>query len=91
MMNTQRMVVLTLATALLGLTPPIALGAEDSGQQRRHQGPPPEAIEACDGKQLGDEVGFTGRRGETLEARCQERDGKLVAMPTSKPERGNRH
>lgn len=89
-MNKQKMLVLTLATALFGLAPTISFGAENSGQRGQHQGPPPEAIEACKDKQAGDEVGFAGRKGETLEAICQERDGKLVAMPTSMPDHGPR-
>lgn len=54
----------------------------------RPQGPPPEAIEACEGKAVGDAVEFTGRRGETLEATCQEIDGQLVAVPDNRPKRG---
>nr|WP_067290328.1 hypothetical protein [Marinobacterium profundum] len=85
-MNKQRMISLTLATALFGLIPTISLGAEDSGQRRPKNGPPPEAFEACKGKQVGDVVGITGRRGEPLEANCQEEPaGKLVAVPTSMP------
>lgn len=89
-MTKQRILALTLATTLLGLTSTISLAGQNSGQQRPHQGPPPEAIEACKDKQVGDDVSFTGRKGEALEATCQERDGKLVAMPTSMPENGPR-
>lgn len=89
-MNKQRMLVLTLATTLLGLTSTVSLGAQNPGQQRPNQGPPPEAIEACKGKQVGDEVSFTGRKGEALDATCKERDGMLVAMPTSMPDHGPR-
>lgn len=90
MMNKQRMLLLTLLTTLLGLTSTISLGAQNQGQQRPHQGPPPEAFEACKGKQAGDEVTVTGRKGEALKATCKEHDGKLVAMPTSMSERGPR-
>lgn len=89
-MNKQRMITMMLATTLLGLVSMTSFGAEDSRKQGPHQGPPPEAIEACKDKQVGDEVGFAGRKGETLEAICQERDGKLVAMPTSMPDHGPR-
>jgi len=37
---------------------------------RGHRGPPPEAVEACDGKANGDECSFTGRDGEDLEGVC---------------------
>ena len=89
-MNKQRILVLALATSLLGLMSPLSHSAENSGQRRPHHGPPPEAIEACKGKQVDDKVSFTGRMGEALEAICQERDGQMVAMPTSMPERGPR-
>ncbi|SIS67017.1 hypothetical protein [Neptunomonas antarctica] len=77
-MNKQRMLTLMLATTLLGLAPVISLAA----QQERPKGPPPEAIEACKGKQADDKVSFEGR-GEILDGICKEHDGKLVAMPAS--------
>jgi len=64
--------------------------AGGGGQQGRRQGPPPEAIEACEGKSVGDSVEFTGRRGEALEATCQEIEGQLAAVPDNMPERGGR-
>ena len=48
---------------------------------RRPQGPPPEAIAACKDKVVGDAVQFAGRRGETVEATCQEIEGQIVAVP----------
>lgn len=47
----------------------------------KQQGPPPEAIKACEGKQEGDSVSFKGRRGESLSATCQTIDGQLAAVP----------
>ncbi|MGZ3183642.1 MAG: hypothetical protein ACXU8N_14490 [Telluria sp.] len=41
-----------------------------------HRGPPPEAIEACKGKQAGDSVTIKTPRGDTLTGTCQ-----LVFMP----------
>lgn len=67
-----------------------AFGGGKSGGQGRQQGPPPEAIEACEGKSVGDSVEFTGRRGEALEATCQEKDGQLAAVPDNMPEGGGR-
>lgn len=89
-MNKQQIMAMTFATTLLGLVSTISLAAGNSDQRGSHQGPPPEAFEACKDKQIGDEVSVTGRKGETLEAVCKERDGQLVAMPTSMPERGPR-
>jgi hypothetical protein len=45
------------------------------------QGPPPEAIKACEGKREGDIVSFSGRRGGSLKATCQKIEGQLVAVP----------
>ncbi|RME38718.1 MAG: hypothetical protein D6794_04950 [Deltaproteobacteria bacterium] len=79
---------LTLALVLVLLAamsaPSFARGRGHGG--RHHRCAPPEAIEACEGKSAGDRVEFTGRRGETVEATCQEHDGKLVAVPNDAPE-----
>ena len=60
---------------------PITACARNNGRDGRRHGPPPEAITACENKKAGDSVHFTGRRGESLEATCQEIDGQLVAVP----------
>lgn len=57
---------------------------------RRPKNPPPEAIEACKGKVEGDQVSFTGRRGETLKAECKLIEDILVAVPEGMDERGGR-
>jgi hypothetical protein len=44
-------------------------------------GPPPEAIEACNGKTEGDAVEFTTPRGDKVKAICRQMDGQLVAVP----------
>jgi len=54
----------------------------DSGKKRK---PPKVAIEACEGKAVGDSVTFTGRRGETLKATCKEIKDLLVAVPEGGP------
>lgn len=54
----------------------------------RPQGPPPEAIAACEGKSVGDSVEFEGRRGDTVEATCKEIEGQIVAFPNNMPEGG---
>lgn len=66
-----------MAAIFLAITPAIGCSAGND----RHQGPPPEAIQACKDKEVGDTVEFTGRRGETLKATCQEIEGQVVAMP----------
>jgi hypothetical protein len=61
---------------------PVSGCAEDSSRGRdRKQGPPPEAIQACEGKQEGDIVSFTGGRGESVKATCQTVEDQLVAVP----------
>lgn len=56
-------------------------GPDGSGPGGGKQGAPPEAYKACEGKQEGDAVTFSGRDGESLKATCQTVDGKLVAVP----------
>ena len=73
--------VLSTAVVLLALTILLPSASFARGQGRGPKGPPPEAIEACEGKSAGDSVEFTGRKGETLEATCQEKDGQLAAVP----------
>ena len=75
---------LVLITGLVCLLPLVACAAGQHGQGRP-KGPPPEAFAACEGKSAGDSVEFTGRRGETLKATCQEKDGTLVAEPENAP------
>ncbi|BCR06310.1 hypothetical protein DESUT3_33790 [Desulfuromonas versatilis] len=76
---------LALITGLICLMPMVAFAADQQGQGRP-KGPPPEAIAACEGKSAGDSVEFTGRRGDTLKATCQEVEGQLVAVPDNAPQ-----
>lgn len=80
-----------LKTTILFLTLAILLpsiGCASGGGKGRRQGPPPEAIEACEGKSVGDSVSFNGPRGDTIEATCQEKEGQLAAVPDNPPEGG---
>lgn len=70
---------------ILALTPIVTLACSKSADSRRPQGPPPEAIKACEGKKAGDTTTFTGRQGETLSATCQEIQGQLAAVPEGGP------
>lgn len=79
-MKNNKALKLTAVLAILILMP-ITACAKGNNRDGRRQGPPPEAIEACEGKEAGDSVTFTGRRGESLETTCQEIDGQLVAAP----------
>lgn len=81
---------MALITGVIALLPMSALASEQRGMGRP-QGPPPEAVAACKEKSKGDSVEFKGRRGETVEATCQEKDGQLVAVPVNPPaDRKNR-
>ncbi len=52
-----------------------------------HQGPPPEAFKACEGKSPGDTVQIQTPHGQTISGACQEtQDGQLVAVPQSGPQ-----
>lgn len=70
---------------VLTLTPIVTLACSKSDESRRLQGPPPEAIKACEGKKAGDTTTFTGRRGETLTATCKDIEGQLAAVPEGGP------
>lgn len=89
-MNKQDMKRVVLVAVLLSLVSISGWASGKGGPGGGKQGPPPEAIAACEGKAAGDSVEFTGRRGETLEATCQEKDGKLAAVPKNAPKGGER-
>lgn len=94
-MNKRGVVKVVLAVALFNLVAASGWaggkgGPGGQGGPGGKGGPPPEAISACKGKQAGDSVTFTGRRGETLEATCKEMDGQLAAVPKNPPKNGVR-
>ena len=47
----------------------------------RHQGPPPEAYSACEGKIAGDEAQFVSPHGETVTGTCEQEGDRLVLRP----------
>ena len=54
-----------------------------TAENEKPRKPPKEAIEACVDRQENDNVQFSGRRGETIDAKCLTKHGTLVAVPTS--------
>ena len=76
----KKTLILSSTCLFLLIASPLVL-AESEG---RPKGPPPEAIQACKNKALGDEVTFTSRRGDEITANCQtlpDDDSLLVAVP----------
>jgi hypothetical protein len=78
----------TIVIALLGILIAFSsLGNEALAQQqgRRHQGPPPEAYTACEGKSEGDTAEFESPRGETVTGTCEMEGDRLVLRPDNPP------
>jgi len=74
--------------ALLGiLMAVISFGNEASAQGagRRHQGPPPEAYTACEGKSEGDTAEFESPHGDTVTGICEQQGDSLVLRPDNPP------
>lgn len=74
-----------LLLSFLSVFPALGFAAGPGGG--REQGPPPEAITACEGKEAGDAVEFSGRNGETVKAVCRLHGDKLIAEPENMPEK----
>jgi hypothetical protein len=55
--------------------------------RQRHQGPPPEAYTACEGKNAGDTAKFVSPRGDTVTGTCQQQGDRLVLRPDNPPDR----
>lgn len=71
-----------------GQEPPRGIGTDDEGDRSRRHGPPPQAYEACEGKNAGDAVEVTLPDGKTLTGTCEERDDGLAMRPDNMPENG---
>lgn len=64
-----------------------SFGIEASARGGRggHQGPPPEAYTACEGKSAGDTAEFESPRGDTVTGTCEEEGDRLVLRPDNPP------
>lgn len=71
---------------LLSLLPAAGWAFGDGGRDRGPK-PPPEAIEACRGKEEGDRVEFKGHDDHMMKAVCRKHHGLLVAVPEHGPRR----
>lgn len=72
----------TLTTLLLlTLSLPAVFALDEPNGSGRRNGPPTEAIEACNGKNIGDQVSFETPRGDIISGICREHEGQLFAVP----------
>ena len=69
---------------LVVLLPTLAFAYGGQGRGGGQNGPPQAAIEACSGMNAGDVVEFTNRRNDTIAGTCQERDGRMFAVPENR-------
>jgi len=76
---------------LLGVSTAWAQEQGKRGPERGREGPPPEAIEACEGQSEGDACSFQTPHGE-LEGTCRTppRQDTLACVPKDHPEGGPR-
>ncbi|MFW2367353.1 MAG: hypothetical protein ACN4GW_13115 [Desulforhopalus sp.] len=84
-MNKNKLKKTALLLVIFALAPIVTIAYSKSEDSRRPQGPPPEAIKACEGKNPGETTTFKGRRGESLTATCKEIEGQLAAVPEGGP------
>jgi len=79
-----------IAIVLFGLCTVSAFGADTDQQQPRgrHQGPPPEAYEACEGKSEGDTAEFISPHGDTVTGVCELQGDRLVLRTDNPPPEG---
>jgi hypothetical protein len=72
----------SITLTLLSLLSTTVFANQEGGS---HQGPPPEAYTACEGKSTGDTAEFTSPRGDTVTGTCEtergDSSGKLVLRP----------
>ena len=90
--NRTNAMIALLALLLAGTATTVSARPEpgDGGGRR---GPPPEAINACEGKQVNDQCSFKGRGDETLTGICAAPpnvDELACAPEGGPPERGGR-
>jgi hypothetical protein len=83
----------SIVIALLGVfiaSGSVANTAFAQQNQRRPQGPPPEAYTACEGLSAGDTAEFESPHGDTITGTCEEEGDRLVLRPDNPPGGGQR-
>jgi len=58
---------------------------ESADRMRPPKQPPVEAIEACEGKSVGDVASFTSPRGDEVQGTCKEIHNMVVLVPDHPP------
>ncbi len=78
---------IAMATVMVSLCAATASGSDTEGQRPRgrHQGPPPEAYTACEGKSAGDAAELTTPRGDTITGTCVQQGDRMVMRPDNPP------
>ena len=82
----------SIVITLLGILIAVNAFGEDIPSQkpgRRHQGPPPEAYTACEGKCAGDTAEFVSPHGDTVTGTCVQQGDRLVLRPDRPPRRNS--
>lgn len=75
--------------ALIGIFVLFASMGNEAFAQRggRHQGPPPEAYTACEGKSEGDTAEFESPHGDIVTGTCEQEGDRMVLRPDNPPPR----
>ena len=76
-----------IASVMLILCAVPAFGSENERERPggRHQGPPPEAYTACEGKSAGDTAEFVSPHGDTVTGVCEQQGDHMVLRPDNPP------
>lgn len=83
----KKSITLSLLTVLI-VSHTFAYEAFARGSGGRHQGPPPEAYAACEGKTEGDTAEFESPHGDKVTGICVEEGDRLVLRPDHPPRGG---
>lgn len=85
-MNAQKLTAMALTGLFIILNLNAAFAQGQGGGGRGHQGPPPEAYTACEGKSEGDTSFFESPRGDTVTGTCvQDRNGDQLVLRPDNP------
>jgi len=89
-MNTTKKMATILAVLTICATQAFGDDARLGRRRGGHQGPPPEAYSACEGKSEGDTAEFESPRGDTVTGTCEMEGDRLVLRPDNPPDNRGR-